>query len=54
MGGIVIRKALPLLEDLSSKFYTYISLSSPHLGYLKNSSSHINLGLWFFKKIKNV
>jgi len=52
MGGVIIRKTLPLLEDLKSKFYTYISLSSPHLGYLKNTSSHINLGMWLFKKFK--
>tara|TARA_B110000503_G_C6912014_1_gene315061 strand:+ start:220 stop:459 length:240 start_codon:yes stop_codon:yes gene_type:complete len=54
MGGIIIRKTLPLLEDFKSTFFTYISLSSPHLGYLKNSSTHINFGMWLFKKLKKI
>jgi len=34
LGGVIIRAALPHLSEFSSKFYTYISLGSPHLGYM--------------------
>jgi poly(3-hydroxyalkanoate) synthetase len=37
LGGLIIRAALPLLEaELKDKFYTYMSLSTPHLGYMYN------------------
>ena len=34
LGGLIIRAALPQLAIYSSKFFTYLSLSSPHLGYM--------------------
>jgi pimeloyl-ACP methyl ester carboxylesterase len=50
MGGLIIRAALPYLENYSSKMHMYISLSSPHLGYMYNSSKIIDAGMWFLKK----
>ena len=50
MGGLIIRAALPHLEEYKDKFYTYISLSSPHLGYMYNSNTLFNAGMWFLKK----
>jgi len=34
LGGIIIRAALPYLEDYKELMYGYLSLGSPHLGYL--------------------
>lgn len=50
LGGLIIRAALPHLSEYSGKFFTYISLSSPHLGYMYNSSRLIDTGMWFLKK----
>ena len=53
LGGVIIRTALPYLEKYSDRFYTYVSLGSPHLGYLFNSSSLIDAGMWVLKKWMN-
>lgn len=53
LGGVIIRTALPYLERYSDKFYTYVSLASPHLGYLFNSSSLVDAGMWVLKKWMN-
>jgi Putative serine esterase (DUF676)/Protein FAM135 len=50
MGGLIIRAALPYLEAYSSKMHMYMSFSSPHLGYMYNSSKIIDAGMWFLKK----
>lgn len=50
LGGIVIRAALPHLAEYSSKFFTFISFSSPHLGSKYNSSGLVDTGLWILKK----
>lgn len=50
MGGLIIRAALPYLENYSTKMHMYVSLSSPHLGYMYNSSKIIDAGMWFLKK----
>jgi hypothetical protein len=48
---LIIRAALPHLEaELKDKFFTYMSLSSPHLGYMYNSSKLFDAGMWFLKK----
>ena len=49
LGGVIIRSALPHLNEYSSKFYTYISMSSPHLGYMYSKNKIIDAGLWFMK-----
>ena len=50
LGGIIIRAALPHLEEFKDKFYTYMSLSSPHMGYMYNSNKLFDAGMWFLKK----
>ena len=50
MGGLIIRAALPYLEYYSSKMHFYLTLSTPHLGYMYNSSKIIDAGMWFLKK----
>jgi len=50
LGGLIIRAALPHLEEYSEKFFSYLSLSSPHLGYMYNSSRLFDAGMWVLKK----
>ncbi|KAL8275435.1 hypothetical protein Esti_000647 [Eimeria stiedai] len=51
LGGIIVRAALPHLRaSLGSRFHSYLSLSSPHFGYLKGRSRLVSLGLWVLKK----
>ena len=51
LGGLIIRAALPhLISDLKDKFFTYMSLSSPHMGYMYNSNKLFDAGMWFLKK----
>ncbi len=47
MGGIIIRAALPHLEKFKERMYSFITLSSPHLGYMYNSSKLIDAVIWF-------
>lgn len=49
LGGIIVRAALPHLEEHKDKFYNYFTLSSPHLGYMYNTSSIVDAGMWFLK-----
>ena len=46
MGGLIIRAAIPHLKQFSQKFYSYISLSTPHLGYLYTPPPLTQAGLW--------
>lgn len=52
MGGVIIRAALPYLNYLREKMYTFLSLSSPHLGYMFNSSSLVDAGMWVLKRYR--
>ncbi|OMJ90877.1 hypothetical protein SteCoe_6636 [Stentor coeruleus] len=52
LGGIIIRAALPLLEDLYEKLGFLITLSSPHLGTLLSSSYLVDAGIWVLSKFK--
>ena len=33
-----------------NQMHGYISLGSPHLGYMYNSSTWVDAGMWFLKK----
>lgn len=52
LGGLIIRASLPHLKSLSSKFQFLITFSSPHLGYMYNTSKLVDAGLWIIKKWK--
>ena len=52
MGGLIVRSALPYLEKYKHLMYTFLSLSTPHLGYMYNSSKIINAGIWLLKQWK--
>jgi hypothetical protein len=53
MGGLIIRAALPLLADQQSKLHFYMSLSTPHLGYLHKTSKLIDVGICLLKLFKS-
>lgn len=52
MGGVIIRSALPRLEKYKQYFHSFITLSSPHLGYTYSSSTLIDAGLWIINQMK--
>lgn len=52
LGGLIARAAFPHLEHLQQKFHTFITLSTPHLGYMYHSNSNklFDTGMWLLKK----
>ena len=52
LGGIIIRAALEHLKHLRPYMFTYVSLSSPHLGCRKSKSMLVNLGMKYLNKFK--
>jgi triacylglycerol esterase/lipase EstA (alpha/beta hydrolase family) len=49
LGGLILRAALPYLEDYSKNLGTFMTLGTPHLGYLHGIKTMIKTGLWFIK-----
>ena len=49
LGTLLIRAAImrPQLKPHRSKFYTFLSLSGPHLGTLYNQSGLVNMGKFY-------
>lgn len=52
MGGVIIRSALPRLEKYRKYFHSFITLSSPHLGYTYSTSKLVDAGLWLMNTMK--
>ena len=52
LGGVIIRAALPYLERARTLLFSFISLSSPHLGTKQGKSFLVNTGIFFLGKIK--
>ena len=52
LGGLIIRSALPGLSKFKDKMFTFMSLSSPHLGYMYTGSKIIEAGMWILKNLK--
>jgi alpha-beta hydrolase superfamily lysophospholipase len=52
LGGLIIRAALPGLEKYKDKFHGFLTLCSPHLGYMYKSSKIFTTGMWFLKSWK--
>ena len=55
IGGLVARQALsdPMMAPLLPMMYTFISLSTPHLGTLFPESQVVSTGLWALNKLKS-
>lgn len=49
-GGLIVRAALPLLHEYSSKMFTALFFSTPHMGSFPEQMSLINSVLWGLKK----
>lgn len=54
IGGIIIRAALPLLHEYYSKFYTFVSLSAMHMGFMDQQSSLFNSVVWALGKWRKI
>ena len=52
LGGIIVRQALKHLQKYWSMLHGYVSLGTPHLGYMYNSTSIVDAGIWLIKKFK--
>jgi pimeloyl-ACP methyl ester carboxylesterase len=53
MGGLVVRAAMPGLSHLSGKMHAFITISSPHLGFVDAPSAMLGAGMWFLKRFKD-
>lgn len=52
MGGLICRAAFPYLQEFSPKMCNFMTLGSPHLGYMYSSSTIFDVGMWFVKTWK--
>lgn len=52
MGGLIIRAALPHLEKYKDKMHGFMTLCSPHLGYMYKAGKLFTTGMWFMKNWK--
>ena len=52
MGGVIARAALPYLDRFKDKFHGFVSLCSPHLGYMYKTSKLFSTGMWILNKWK--
>lgn len=52
LGGLILRAALPYLETFEENFFTFLTFSSPHLGFLFSSSKMVNAGIQLNLKIE--
>lgn len=52
MGGLIVRSAIPRLQEYCLNFHSYISICTPHLGYLYEPTSLIKVGLWMLSQVQ--
>jgi pimeloyl-ACP methyl ester carboxylesterase len=54
MGGLIVRAALPYLDKFKDKMHGFITLCTPHVGFMYShkKSSLFQTGMWFMKKFK--
>mmetsp|Transcript_58408 Transcript_58408/g.148414 ORF Transcript_58408/g.148414 Transcript_58408/m.148414 type:complete len:810 (+) Transcript_58408:195-2624(+) len=45
IGGLIVRSALPLLHEYSSKMFTLLTFSTPHVGYFLKNITLFHMGL---------
>jgi poly(3-hydroxyalkanoate) synthetase len=51
MGGLILRAALPYLEDFKDKLDAFVTLATPHIGYLTTHSKLLTAGMWIASKL---
>ena len=49
LGGLIVRAAVPLLQEYQYAMNVYMSLGTPHLGYVESGSTLVSTGLWFLQ-----
>lgn len=54
IGGLILRAALPLLKEFKDKMFTFLSFSTPHLGYMDQQSPLFNAVVWSLKKWRKI
>lgn len=54
IGGLILRAALPLLKEYKDKMFTFLSYSTPHLGYMDQQSPLFNAVVWSLKKWRKI
>lgn len=52
LGGVIVRAALPHLEKYRDRMWTFVTLSSPHLGYMYASNAIMSAGMWLLRQWK--
>ena len=52
LGGLILRAALPHLEKYKDKMHGFLTLCSPHLGYMYKTSKLFSTGMWVMSKWK--
>jgi len=52
LGGVIVRAALPFLEDFKDCMHSFISLAGPHLGVGNAENLCIEFGKWLLKKFQ--
>ena len=52
LGGLIVRAALPHLEKYKSKMHGFLTMCSPHLGYMYKSGKLFSTGMWVLKAWK--
>ncbi|CAI2384066.1 unnamed protein product [Moneuplotes crassus] len=50
-GGLVLRAALPQLESFKSYFHGFVTLATPHAGYVHSKSKILSVGIWALSKV---
>jgi len=51
-GGLIVRSALTMLTEYTSKMHTFMTFSTPHLGYMYAANPLFSAGLWILKKFR--
>ena len=52
MGGLIIRACLPYLDKFKDKMHGFVTLCTPHLGYMYKTSKLFSTGMWLMRKWK--
>lgn len=53
LGGLIVRSALPLLQEYAPKMFTFVTFSTSHLGIFQDKVSLFNTGFWMLKRWRN-
>ena len=51
MGGLVLRAALEYLEEFKEYFNIFMTLATPHLGYMHSKSRLVSIGMWAISRM---